>query len=153
MKSKAHSPEVSEQYFMEMQTDVVWKIRQEEQRRVAADNSPSKPTRKALWWRSVLSVWVWRPAVAVGVIALVFLVLHPFFQEKNSVQFSQLTAEETLDFIVEHAELFEPEELLAALPEESAKIDILPIKDEPAGEALLDAMMETLHTEDLETLY
>ncbi len=153
IKSEARSLEVSEQYFREMQADVLWKIRQEEQLRAEAGNSPSEISGRASWWRNSLWVWIWRPAVAIGMIALGVLVLPPLFQEKKSAQFSQLTAEETLDYIVEHAELFEPEELLSALPEEYAKIDILPIKDEPAGEALLDAMMETLNTEDLETLY
>ena len=153
IKLEARSPEVSEQYFREMQADVLWRIRQEEQLHVEAGHSPSEISGRASWWQSSLWVWISRPAVAIGMIALGVLVLPPLLQEKKSAQFSQLTAEETLDFIVEHAELFEPEELLSALPESSVWMETLPAQDEPAREELMDAIMETLDTEDLETLY
>ena len=152
LKSAIQTTDPPEQYFQEMQSDVLWKIRQEREAVLVAA-SASKTTEKHGEWLRSLLWWVWRPAVAVGMIALGFWMLQPLVEKKNTVQFSQLTPEETIDFIEEHADYFNPEELVPALPEESVWMEPAAGDDEVSREALLDAMLEALETEDLETLY
>ena len=152
LKSDVQPPDPPEQYFVEMQSDVLWKIRQE-RGDVPAATSSAKTTENQVGWLRSFPWWVWRPAVAMAMIALGFWILQPLVKEKNSLEFSQLTPEETIDFMVANADNFNSEELITALPEESVWMEHDSGDDEVSREILLDAMLEALETEELETLY
>jgi hypothetical protein len=151
-KSGTRVDDPTAQYFLKMQADVLRRIQQEGCIVSSVQTAPKKSKRIPAWVLT-LPGWVWRPAIALAAGIMGVWMLQTNVQEKNPEKFSQLTMEEALNYMADHAEHFYPEALIGVMPGNYVWVEPFSGIDEASQDALLDAMLETLETEELETLY
>lgn len=156
MKAAEKPVEAPENYFREMQADVLWKVKQEALACKAAQ--PAAPA--AAWWERTLHSLhhlVRQPVYATAFATLALLIVAAIWllapEKADTLQFSELTQEEALEYIESNLEDFDTALLLSAFGESAAIPAPTSGMSDQEAKDLMDAMMKELDASDLEELF
>ncbi len=156
MKAAEKPVETPENFFREMQADVLWKVKQEALAGKAAP--PAKPT--AAWWEQILQGLynvVRQPVYATALATLTLLIAAAIWlltpEKADTPQFSELTQEEALEYIESNLEEFDTALLLSAFGESAAIPAPTSGMSDQEAKDLMDAMMKELDAGHLQELF
>ncbi len=151
LKEVHEPPTVPKTYFADMQAQV-WRKWQQQQ---------ALPHTKPLysWWEKLRLWWLSgtiRPALAVAALALLVTAgLWWWYRERIPAipSVAQLSEKEVLDYIQANTDNFDTQLLLSLLPTDEVALHLAPGLNETQTQDLMDAMLKSLDTENLEKLY